>query len=124
MMQMERIHLRHATQQRMERAEALCDALGNAHPDDAKPLAVAFLSSMAAGDPPPRDPFDNIREDAAFWCDCAHEGELEAYFTAALRRIGKRPIGREARKRLFKELWRSFTDSERAAFIAHVKGGN
>ena len=108
---------------RAVRAEHLALTLGDAHPADATAICVAYLNSMSPGAPQPRDPFGDLRADADFWADLAHEAELEAYFAATLRRLGKRHLGREPRKRLFKELWRSFTDAERAAFLKKVTGG-
>ena len=118
--QIDHIHLRHATQRRMERAEALCNALGDAHPDDAKAITAAYLDAMRAGDPQPHDPFGDLRNDAAFWADCAHPGELEAYFAASLKRIGDRALGIRARKRLFAALWESFDTADRVAFLRRV----
>ena len=120
MSEIEHIHLRFSTQRRMERAEALCDALGECHPADAREITAAYLDSMAAGDPQPHDPFGDLRNDAAFWADCAHPGELEAYFAAILKRIGDRALGIRARKRLFAALWESFDTADRVAFLRRV----
>ena len=120
MSEIEHIHLRFSTQRRMERAEALCDALGDCHPADAREIAAAYLDSMAAGDPQPHDPFGDLRNDAAFWADCAHAGELEAYFAASLKRIGDRALGIRARKRVFAALWESFDTADRMAFLRRV----
>lgn len=118
--QIDHIGLLHATHRRMERAEALCNALGDAHPDDAKAITAAYLDAMRAGDPQPHDPFGDLRNDAAFWADCAHPGELEAYFAASLKRIGDRALGIRARKRLFAALWESFDTADRVAFLRRV----
>ena len=40
--------------------------------------------------------------------DCAQPPELEAYFYAALKRLGSSVLGLQARKRLFMALWSSF----------------
>ena len=105
---------------RAECAEALCFAIAQCHPDDAAQIMAAALDDLAAGDPPMRDPFGSLREDAAFWADCANPAELEAYFASALKRLGNRAIGIRARKRLFAALWQSFDTADRMAFLRRV----
>jgi len=105
---------------RAEWAEALCYAISECHPDDAKQIMAAALESMAAGDPPMRDPFGDLRQDAAFWADCAHPAELECYLASALKRLGYRALGIAARKRLFVALWQSFPLADRQAFLSRV----
>ncbi|MCC5992585.1 MAG: hypothetical protein JJT99_08680 [Rhodobacteraceae bacterium] len=78
------------------------------------------LDEMAAGYPPMRDPFCNIRDDAEWWSDCAHPAELECYFSSALKRLGNRALGIKARKRLFVALWQSFPIADRQAFLSRV----
>lgn len=111
-----------AMQLRAEWANAVAFALGEAHPDDAAAICAAFLDTVTAGNPP-FPIFGDLRADAAFWADCAHVAELEIYFCAILNRLPKLALGIAARKRLFKALWISFTDTDRAAFLRHVKGG-
>jgi len=96
-------------------------ALTDMPPEDAAQICCAILEGVAAG-MPDFDPWGGIRENASFWADIANPAELECYFVAALRTLGRRSLATQARKRLFKELWRSFTDTDRAAFIKHVSG--
>lgn len=105
---------------RGEWAEALCYAIGQCHPDDAAQIMAAALDDIGAGDPPMRDPFGCLRADAAFWADCAHPIELEAYFAAALQHLGDRALGLKTRKRLFVTLWQSFPLKDRQAFLSRV----
>lgn len=105
---------------RTERAGVLCQAIAHCHPADAAQIMVAALDDMSAG-PPEVDPFGRLREDAAFWADTAHPAELEAYFTAALRRLGSRALGIRARKRLLVVLWASLSLQDRAAFMARLR---
>lgn len=96
-------------------------ALSDLDPQEDAQICCAMLDEIVAG-MPQLDPWGDIRTDAAFWADTAHPAELEAYFAAALRRLGECARGKKMRKRVFKELWRSFIDAERAAFLKHVKG--
>lgn len=79
----------------------------------------AALDTVAEG-APRYDSFGDMREDAAFWADCATPMELEIYTAAALKRIPRTTFAVRARKRLFNMLWRSFTDSEREGFLSQV----
>lgn len=108
-------------QYRHHKLEKAVMALTDIDTKDAIQICCAVLDEAAAG-MPDLDPWGDIRADAGFWADCANPPELEAYFTAALRKLGHRALGKQMRKRLFKELWRSFTDSERTAFLKHVTG--
>jgi len=101
--------------------EAAVMALTNLDPQDAAQICVAVLDEAAAG-MPGFDPWGDIRADAAFWADVAHPAELEIYAAVAMQRLGQRSLGKQMRKRLFKDLWRSFTETERAAFLSHVQG--
>lgn len=105
---------------RLAWAEALCFAIGQCHPDDTAAIMAAALDDMGAGDPTMRDPFGDLRADAAFWADCAHPVELEAYFTASIKRLGNRALGIRARKALFLTLWQSFPRTDRQAFLSRV----
>ena len=111
----------HDMRLRAEWAQALCYAISECHPDDAKQIMAAALEDLAAGDPPMRDPFGDLRQDAAFWADCAHPVELEAYFSAALKRLLNRSLGIRARKRLLVALWCSLSDGDRRAFMVWAK---
>jgi len=96
-------------------------ALTDMDPQDAAQICCAVLDEIAAG-MPGLDPWGDIRASAAFWAGTAYPAELEVYFAAALQKLGQRALGKQMRKRVFKALWCSFTDAERAAFLKHVKG--
>ena len=108
--------------QRLKNAEQLCHALAEAHCEDAAAICAAFMDDMLTT-VPGLSPFGDLRADAAFWADCAQPPELEAYFCAALKRLGGSVLGIQARKRLFKALWSSFSQAERLAFLHHATGG-
>ena len=110
----------HEMRLRAEWAQALCYAISECHPDDAKQIMAAAMDDLSAGYPPMRDPFCDIRGDADFWADCAHPAELECYFSSALKRLGNRALGVKARKRLFVALWQSFPITDRQAFLSRV----
>lgn len=110
-----------AAEYRHYKREVAVMALTDMGPQDASVICCAMLDEIAAG-MPDFDPWGSTRDDAFYWADIAHPAELEFYFAAALRKLAQRALGKQARKRLFKELWRSFTDKERAAFLRHVQG--
>lgn len=110
-----------AAEYRHYKREMAVMALIDMEPQDAAQICCAVLDEVAAG-MPTLDPWGDIRASAAFWADTAYPAELEVYFAAALRKLGQRALGKQMRKRLFKELWCSFTNAERAAFLKHVKG--
>lgn len=106
---------------RMERAVSLGLALGAAHPADAAAICAGYLDATAAG-MPGFDPWGDVRADAEYWADAANPAELNAYTCAALRRLGERVQGLEARKRLMAAIWRSLPQTERTAFLRKVSG--
>ena len=109
---------------RAEWAEAVCYALGECHPDEAAPICAAYLETAETGGPVLGDPFGMVASDARLWAAAAPPHELVAYTVAGLERLPKAHLSLPARKRVFKHLWRSFTDTDRAAFIKAVtKGG-
>jgi len=103
-------------------AEAACLALAECRPQDAAAICAAYLDTMETGGPR-SDVFGTLYSDATWWADLAPPHELAVYVTAGLTRLPKRHISLPARKRVFKALWQSFPDADRAAFLAHVKGG-
>lgn len=80
---------------------------------------AAALDEMSAGSPP-FDPFGNIRDEAAWWADCATPPEVEAYVAAGLRRIERQDFGLAARKRLLVAFYTSLPEADRRAFLARV----
>ena len=112
-----------AIRERAEVATWVCLALERAHPDDAAPICVAYLETVETGGPR-HDPFGFLYSDARLWAQAAPPHELAAFTIAGMEQLPKAHLSIPTRKRLFKQLWRSFTPKDRAAFIAHVKGGD
>lgn len=98
-------------------------ALEKNHPEDAAPICAAYLETTETGGPMMGDPFGIVAGDARLWALAAPPHELVAYTLAGLERLPRSHLSSPARKAAFKALWRSFTDTDRAAFIAQVKGG-
>lgn len=99
-------------------AQQLCDAIADCHNEDAMQILSAALEDFET-----TGPFVSlldIREDAIFWADCASPRELEVYFAAILRLLGKRDFALKARKRLFISLWESLTDTDRQSILSKV----
>lgn len=101
--------------------QAAVMALAGLHRQDAADICCAVLDEIAAG-MPDFDPWGSTRDDAFYWAEIAHPAELEFYYAAALRALGRRALGRPSSKRLFVELYRSFHDDDRKAFLARVDG--
>lgn len=108
---------------RMEWANSAAFALGECHPDDAAAICVAYLETVETGGPTLGDPFGMVASDARLWAAAAPPHELTAYTLAGLERLPKAHLSNPARKRCFKAIWASFTDAERASFIATVTKG-
>ena len=106
---------------RQERAVSLGLALADAHPEDAAAICAGYLDATAAG-MPVLNGFGDMRADAEFWADSANPAELNTYACAALRRLGERVQGLEARKRLMAAIWRSLPQTERTAFLRKATG--
>lgn len=115
----------HATRLRMEWANSLAYALGECNAQDAAAICVAFLETVETGGPSMGGPFGLLASDARLWAASAPPHELVAFTLAGLERLPKAHLSNPARKTAFKAMWRSFTDAERASFIATVtkKGG-
>ncbi|MDH2329171.1 hypothetical protein QCN27_20185 [Cereibacter sp. SYSU M97828] len=104
--------------QRIRSAQALSDAIGACDPRDAVLILAAALEDLNG--PAPSPAFVDAREEAALWADAATVIELEACFTAALPRLRDEPQTRNAKKRVFMALWRSFADSDQEGFLRRV----
>ena len=104
---------------RHEKRQTAILALEAIGPHDAATIAAAVLDEISAGYPV-HTAFGDIRADASFWADCANVAELEAYFSASLRRLGNRALGIHSRKRLFVQLWNGFALPDRTAFLSRV----
>ena len=110
---------------RAEWANALAFALGECDPHDAAAICAAYLETVETGGPTLGDPFGTVAGDARLWAAAAPPHELTAFTLAGLERLPKSHLSNPARKTAFKAIWASFTDAERASFIAAVtkKGG-
>ena len=109
------INLRH------QWAESFAFLLTEVEPGIAAELCAAHLDNLAAG-MPGLDPWGDLRADAAFWADSATVPELNAYACAAMRRLGGRMQGRDMRKRLLADIWRTLPAEDRTAFLRKVTG--
>ena len=107
---------------RLEWAEAAILALEHCRPEHANAICIGWLEGAETGGPR-HDPFGMLYSDARFWAVAAPQHELVAYTLAGLERIAKIPLTLSTRRKVFKALWRSFPERERAAFIKQVTGG-
>jgi hypothetical protein len=98
----------------------LIAALDDCDPRDAAAICCAWLDARAAGMPELADHLAGLREQAAFWADCATPEEAEAHLLALLPRVGRTGYGLGARKRLFAALWDTLPEADRRGFVARV----
>ncbi|WP_296762637.1 hypothetical protein [Sediminimonas sp.] len=105
---------------RLEWASAAIFALEHCRPQHADAICAGWLEASETGGPQ-ADVFGTLYADAQFWAVAAPPHELVAYTLAGLERLPGAHLSLPARKRVFKELWRSLTDGERAAFLKHVQ---
>jgi hypothetical protein len=103
-----------------ERLAGALHVLENLPAAEATAVADFTLASLAAGFPQSRL-YEDVRQTAALWADCASHIELEAYTVEGLRRLGSVPLALGQRKRLFRNLWDGFSDLDRSAFLASVR---
>ncbi len=108
----------HNTTIRLEAASVLAHAIAECDPRDAVVIMSAALSDLSPGGPLPV--FENAQSDADFWADLAAPFEIEAYFKATLERLKNLALGIKSRKRVFLNLWESFPETDRMAFINKV----
>jgi hypothetical protein len=104
---------------RAEAATALCEAIGECHPDDAVQIMTAALTSLC----PPGEPgeyFISTQEDAAWWASCEAPFRLVAVVEAALARLGDVALHLRHRKTLIVSLFQSLPVADRRAFMAKV----
>ncbi len=106
---------------RLELAQALADAIADAHPDDAVQLMAAALTDLTPAGSRPAF-FLDAEADAAWWANYETPDVLVAVLKVALENLGNRAMHRETRKRLFMTLWRGFTSAEQNRFLAFAKG--
>ena len=106
---------------RLELAQELADAIGQAHPDDAVVLMAAALSDLTpAGSRP--DFFLDAEADAAWWASLETPEVLVTVLRVALENLGNRAMHRDTRKRLFWTLWRGFTPEDQSRFLSIARG--
>lgn len=91
-------------------------------PDGQRILGGAMCAALdtVGGGAPEYHVFGDLRSEAEWWADMATPLEIEAYTAAGLRRLGQETFAQRARKRLFMELWRSFSARERSDFTAWI----
>jgi hypothetical protein len=106
---------------RRNAAVELCEAIGNAHPDDAVQLMSAALVDLTTGRGWP-DIFLSAKEDAEWWASIEPPEVLAAVLSAVLDNLGNRAMHLSTRKRLFMTLWRNFCQADRDRFLAFAKG--
>ena len=108
----------------MDQAERIAGALhvlDGLAPAERSAVAAFVLDGTGAGFPE-LPGFGDVRDQAETWGDCANHLELECYTVAGLRRLGRVPLARDQRKRLFAALWETFADGDRIAFLGRVDG--
>ncbi len=103
-------------------ARALCEAIGEAHPDDAVQIMSAALTGLTHGGQRP-DFFLNAQEEVDWWASVEPPEVLVATLAAVLKNLGNRAMHLETRKRLFWILWKSFSPQVQARFSKVATGG-
>ncbi len=101
---------------RLELAQALADAIADAHPDDAVQLMAAALTDLTPAGSRPAF-FLDAEADAAWWANYETPEVLVAVLKVALENLGNRAMHLETRKRLFMALWRGFTSADQDRFL-------
>lgn len=102
----------------LDRLAALLSVVGDFDRAAVQELLCGWLDETGAGVPSPA--FGPLRDEAAFWADCAYPAEIEAFVAAGLRRIERRQFAEGARKRILAEMWKSLTPQDRVAFLRSV----
>jgi len=105
-----------AARYRHMRREAAIWALQSLDPQDAAVICATLLGEIGAGFPR-LDWWGDTREEAAEWAYRANSGELEAYFTSALKRLENQALGIKARKRMICALFHSLSSTDQASFL-------
>lgn len=90
-------------------------------PLDAATICATYLDEYGAG-APRLDWWGDLRDEAGRWAYSANSGELEVYFTSALKRLENQALGLKARKRMICALFLSLNDADRRAFLAWAGG--
>lgn len=111
-----------ALRYRAEWSQTLVLTLEHCHPHDAAAICAAYLETVETGGPN-HAPYSFVYSDAGIWARSAPPHELVAYTLHGLEQLPKARLSNPARKKLFKHLWKGFTDADRTAFLRHVSGG-
>ena len=113
-------------QDRIASANALCAAVAECHPEDAKVLLAAMMESFSAGMPIPAF-LDDIAAEAESWAAIGRDIELETYGRAIIRQLGVGGgIGNgntAALKRLLVATWQHLTQADRKRFLDRLDAG-
>lgn len=107
---------------RAEWARAVWFALDHCHPEDAAQVCAGYLDTLSTGGPALGAPFGTTAGEAMIWAESAPVNELAAYVAAGLDRLRGLALARNARKRLFWAIWKSFGPEDRRAFLSQVNG--
>ena len=110
-----------AARWRHDKRQAAIWALQSLDEQDAAVICATFLDETGAGFPR-LDWWGDAREEAAEWSYRANSGELEVYFTSALKRLENQALGLRARKRMIAALFHSLNATDQAAFLAWAEG--
>lgn len=86
-------------------------------------ICTAYLETSETGGPLLGDPFGMVARDARLWVASAPPHELVAYTLAGLEHLPKSHLTTGTRKTVFKAIWCTFTDKDRAAFLQAVSAG-
>lgn len=100
---------------RLERTQALFDAIAACDRADAEFILSGVLAEMGAG--PPLPALRAIEEEAEAWAAFATLPELTAYFFATGARLSERRLGARGRMRLMRRLLGEMTNEERAELL-------
>jgi len=103
-----------------ERIAGALYVLDELPPAERSAVAAFVLDTTGAGFPEIPG-FGDLRAAAELWADGANHLELECYTVAGLRRLGRVPLALGQRKRLFGQLWRTFSHDDRRAFLAKTR---
>ena len=106
-------------QDRIASANALCAAVAECHPEDAKVLLAAMVESFSAGMPVPAF-LDDIALEADSWAAIGRDIELETYGRAIIRQLAAGPFGIKPLKQLLVTIWDHLPQAERMRFLHRI----
>ena len=106
-------------QDRIASANALCAAVAECHPEDAKVLLAAMMASFSAGMPIAAF-LDDIAAEAESWVTFSHNDELLTYGVAIIRQLVAGPFGIKPLKQLLVTIWDHLPQAERMRFLDRI----